>query len=53
MEKLKNYELSNERFKEIVGGRRVVKVDANGDGRWDIKWVYRNNGSVRIKIRQF
>lgn len=43
---LKKSELS-----AITGGRRVERIDVNGDGEWDIKIVYRNNGTVKIKSR--
>lgn len=35
----------------IVGGRHVVKVDIDGDGRWDLKWVQRNNGTIVFRSR--
>jgi len=47
-----NYKvLNNTELSSVTGGRRVERIDVNGDGRWDVKIVYRNNGTVKIKSR--
>lgn len=50
MNKFKN--LTNTDMKEINGGRLKVKQDTDGDGRWDIKFVYNNDGLlIKAKYR--
>lgn len=44
--------LSNQTIKKILGGRDVVKIDVDGDGDWDLKYVYGKHGEIRkIKAR--
>jgi len=49
MENLK--ELSNEQMKTLNGGRLVIKIDRDGDGRWDEKHVWKNNGTYVARYR--
>lgn len=49
MNKFKN--LTNTDMKEINGGKRhVLKLDRDGDGRWDIKYVWNRRG-IRKTVR--
>ncbi len=42
---MKNFEkLSNEQMQSVKGGRFVLKIDRDGDGRWDEKHVWTNRG---------
>lgn len=43
--------LDKTKMETILGGRKVVKYDTNGDGRWNIKVVFRNNGTVVVRGR--
>jgi len=38
--------LDNKELKSINGGREVVKIDLDGDGRWDKKIIYYANRTV-------
>jgi bacteriocin-like protein len=42
---MKNFEvLSTEKLKNVKGGRTVIKIDRDGDGKWDEKHVWTNRG---------
>jgi Zn-dependent membrane protease YugP len=43
-------ELSDLEVENVVGGRKVTKIDTDGDGRWDIKIVERV-GKITIRYR--
>ncbi len=50
MKNLNVKELSNEQMKSLVGGRAprsVIRIDTDGDGRWDTKRVYRGKKLVK------
>ncbi|GET29921.1 bacteriocin [Prolixibacter sp. SD074] len=44
-------ELNKNELKKIDGGRYVVKIDLDGDGSWDAKYIYHNDGTYTIKLR--
>ena len=48
---MKNFEELNEtELQSVLGGRDRIKVDVDGDGVYDVMYVYKNNGElVRIK----
>ena len=49
---MKNFEvLSTEKLINVKGGRTVEKVDLTGDGKWNIKIVTRNDGTIVCKRR--
>lgn len=48
---MKVTEITKGELKAINAGREVYKYDTNGDGRWNIKVVIRNNGTIRVKGR--
>ena len=53
MEKIQKFENCKiENMQEIKGGRTVVKIDKDGDGRWDEKRVYDKYGNLKkVKFR--
>jgi len=38
--------LNKEELNNINGGREVIKIDNDGDGRWDTKIIYYANRTV-------
>jgi len=49
---MKNFEkLSNEQLQTVKGGRLVIKIDRDGDGKWDEKHVWTNGGKYKRKDR--
>jgi hypothetical protein len=49
---MKNFEkLSELELASLNGGRTVDKQDLDGDGKWDMKIVTRNDGTIVIKTR--
>lgn len=50
--KMKNFEvLSTENLINVKGGRTVTKIDLTDDGKWNIKIVTRNDGTIVCKRR--
>ncbi|WP_321294966.1 bacteriocin class II family protein [Marinifilum fragile] len=50
---MKNFEVMNKlELSAIKGGRTVDKVDLDDDGKWDIKIVTRNDGTIVTKTRR-
>lgn len=47
MLKTNYYQLTRNETQKILGGRDVEKFDDDGDGKWDRKLVYRNDGSLK------
>lgn len=37
-------EINENELRKVDGGRLVIKVDTDGDGRWDDKYVWTNTG---------
>ena len=46
-------ELKREEMRVVNGGRKVRKIDLDGDGKWDVKLVYNNDGSLRRIVQKF
>jgi len=45
-------ELKKEELREVDGGyRSVIRTDIDGDGRWDLKEVYKNGELVKTVLR--
>lgn len=52
MENFKKNKLVKSDLSKVVGGGRIVrKVDIDGDGRWDVKYIRRRNGTQVIIFR--
>ena len=53
MENLNFEKLSNQEMRKILGGRRIVtRIDVDGDGRWDMKFVSNpETGRWKCKVR--
>lgn len=51
MKNLKKHTLVKSDLSKVVGGREVRKIDVDGDGRWDIKYIKRNNGTQVVIFR--
>lgn len=51
MNLLKKQKLTNSELVAVKGGRKVTKIDHDGDGEWDEKIVTRNDGSTKRVVR--
>jgi hypothetical protein len=43
--------LTKDELKTLKGGRKVFKYDVDGDGKWDVKIIRRNNGTLKYVYR--
>lgn len=51
---MKNFEkMSACQMSSIRGGERIVtKIDVDGDGKWDMKWVTNTRtGKTKLKVK--
>ena len=47
---MKNFKrLNKNEMKSVNGGRLVIKIDRDGDGKWDEKHVWTNGGTCKRK----
>jgi len=45
-------EMESAEIKNVNAGRTVVKQDTDGDGKWDVKMVYGDDGYLKkVKFR--
>lgn len=48
MNNLKKFKNDEVQLSKVIGGRSVEKYDTDGDGKWDIKIVYKKNRTKMI-----
>ncbi|MEL6538361.1 MAG: hypothetical protein AAFQ98_23270 [Bacteroidota bacterium] len=53
MKNFENYALAPAQRQALLGGRTVVKTDVDGDGKWDIKEVYDNDGNIKRVVFRY